>query len=108
MQYFRSPGRRPSRNAANELLVDRLGDPAGINARLAFASAGEAHCDVYPTGPGLQGLSFPMAVKAGALHTACFKILPGSAPRLRLEVHGRATRMQKAVATIGADGSIVS
>ena len=107
MQYFRSPGRQPSRDAANEVLVDRLGDPAGINARVGLASTGEEHYEVHPTVPGQQGLGFLLGQGGRASH-GLLQDPAGKVPSLRLEVHGRATRMHKAVATIGTDGSIVS
>ena len=105
MQFYRSPARRPLRDAADETLLDQLGEPAGVNVRvIAHDGVHEAH----PSSSGLRGLGFLVAFKAGVLHTVEMTIRPGTARRLRFEVHGRATRMQKGVATIAVDGSLVS
>jgi SAM-dependent methyltransferase len=108
MEYYRSSSLRTALGAGNEVTLVGMAGPAAINARLEPVSSGAGLHAVHATAPGLQGMGFPAAYKAGAFHTACVKIRLGSASTVRLEVHGRATRMQKAVAVIAADGSILS
>ncbi|RST84429.1 class I SAM-dependent methyltransferase [Aquibium carbonis] len=53
-------------------------------------------------------LAFQFTFIAGARHRVTLELSTGTAASFRLEVHGRVTKMQKAVATVAADGSILS
>ena len=108
MQYYRSATSRNATGAGDDVTLVGMADPAAINARIDLgAGKADLHA-VHAAAPGLQGVGFLTAYKAGALHTICVKIKFGSTSCVRLEVHGRATRMHKVVAVIAANGSIVS
>lgn len=75
-------------------------------ARTALLALGNSH---RVAGEGGQAaLAFPFTFIAGARHRVTLEVQPGTAAAFRVEVHGRVTRMQKAVAQIGADGTVVS
>ncbi|WP_187972461.1 methyltransferase domain-containing protein [Aquibium microcysteis] len=57
---------------------------------------------------GQAALGFPFIFIAGARHNVTLEVQVGTAAGFRVEVHGRVTKMQKAVAKIGSDGSIHS
>jgi SAM-dependent methyltransferase len=108
MKYYHSTTRGIMGVAEDDVTYARLAQPVAINTLIEPAHGAENLHAVYATAPGQRGVGFLAAFKAGALHTASIKLRLGSASAIRLEVHGQATRMHKAVVTIASDGSILS
>ena len=79
MQYFYSPRNRPQHDSVGEAILNQLGEPAPVNARLAPKSGSKGNYEVHAANDGPHGIGFLTAFKAGALHTIHLEIRAGNA-----------------------------
>lgn len=81
--------------------------PQPLSCRLALTSSAgwQAVCGTTEGGPAIH---FPAAFKAGHVHTLCLSIRGRPGQTFRIEAHGLATRMNKAVGQFTADGQVLA